>query len=325
MTSNRVAPAATKPAVFIHTNHRQWVGALVSAYSLERNAAVPDSFDVRYLHTRDYPTLAGREGQLYLRGGRHVPWRNDDLQSFTPLRFAAPEAMGYAGRALVIDPDVFAVGDVMELLTRDMEGKAIMCRPRPLRKDGTVGDLATSVMLMDCPKLTHWRLEADFGELFEMKRDYAKWIGLKLEREETIGFFENEWNDFDRLTAATKLLHNTKRQTQPWKTGLPQDFVMSDKFRWFPPKGWLRRGRQLLFGYHDYGGAYERHPDRNQENFFFGLVKECLEKGRFDEALLREEMAKNHIRHDALEVVARVPDLASWFPQDLAAPARAAA
>lgn len=141
----------------------------------------------------------------------------------------------------------------------------------------------------------------------------------------SIGFFENEWNDFDRLTSATKLIHNTKRQTQPWKTGLPQDFVMADKFRWFPPKGWLRRGRQLLFGYHDYGGSYQKHPDQNQENFFFGLVKECLENGVFDEALLKDEMSKNHIRHDALDVVARVPDLKSWFPQGLSAPERAAA
>ncbi len=325
MNTPSTASAATKPTVFIHTNHRQWVGALVSAYSLKRNAADPEAFDVRYLHTKDFPALQGREGQLYLRGGREVPWHNDDLQSFTPLRFAPPEVMGYRDRALLIDPDVFAVGDVLELLTRDMEGKALMCRPRPLRRDGKVGDLATSVMLMDCTKLTHWHLEKDFGELFTKERDYAKWIALKLEPEETIGFFENEWNDFDRLTAQTKLLHNTKRQTQPWKTGLPQDFVMADKFRWFPPKGWLRRGRQLLFGYHDYGGAYVKHPDPNQENFFFGLVKECLETGVFDEALLREEMARNHIRHDALELVARVPDLKSWFPQGLKAPERAAA
>ena len=44
-------------------------------------------------------------------------WRNDDLQSFTPLRFMPPELMGYQGRAVVVDPDVFAVGDVFELLT----------------------------------------------------------------------------------------------------------------------------------------------------------------------------------------------------------------
>ena len=41
----------------------------------------------------------------------------EDLQSFTPLRFMPPQLMGYEGRAIVIDPDVFAVGDVYELLT----------------------------------------------------------------------------------------------------------------------------------------------------------------------------------------------------------------
>ena len=34
-----------------------------------------------------------------------------------------PELMGYQGRAVVIDPDIFAIGDIWELLTRDMQGK----------------------------------------------------------------------------------------------------------------------------------------------------------------------------------------------------------
>ena len=50
-------------------------------------------------------------------------WRNDDLQSFTPLRFLPPQLMGYQGRAVVIDPDIFATGDIWELLSRDMAGK----------------------------------------------------------------------------------------------------------------------------------------------------------------------------------------------------------
>ena len=59
----------------------------------------------------------------------------EDLQSFTPLRFMPPQLMGYEGRAIVVDPDVFAVGDVHELLTRDMEGKAVMGRRRSHRDD----------------------------------------------------------------------------------------------------------------------------------------------------------------------------------------------
>ena len=100
--------------VFVHTNHRQMVGALVSQYSIRRNSAHADQFEVKIIHTKDHPFLAAREGQLYLRGGHKQQWLIDDLQSFTPLRFLPPELMGYEGRAIVIDPDVFAVGDIFE-------------------------------------------------------------------------------------------------------------------------------------------------------------------------------------------------------------------
>ena len=295
-----------KHCVFIHTNPKQGLGALVGEYALRRNSAHAEKFDVRIINTRDYPFLTAREGQLYLRGGVKRPWLNEDLQSFTPLRFLPPELMGYTGRAVVIDPDVFAVGDIWELLTRDMQGKAILCRARP----GTKG-MATSVMLLDCAKLTHWQCEAQFNEMFEFRRDYMDWITLKLESPETIGSLEDEWNDFDRLTENTRLLHNTKRQTQPWKTGLPVDFRPAEKFRWFPPKGWLKKARRHLFGEYALLGNYKVHPDPNQERFFFGLLRECLDKGFVSEDLLRNEMRQNHVRHDALEMIKRTPPIAN--------------
>jgi hypothetical protein len=102
------------------------VGALVSQYSLTRNSRNRDAFDVRIIDTKDQPFLQAREGEYYLRDGVQRQWLMEDLQSFTPLRFMPPELMGYSGRAVVIDPDVFAVGDVNELLTRDMDGKSLM-------------------------------------------------------------------------------------------------------------------------------------------------------------------------------------------------------
>ena len=119
-----------KPCVFIHTNHKQYIGALVSQYSFKRNSPNADKFDVNIIHSNDHPFLRAKEGQSFLRAGGMRVWHMEDLQSFTPLRFLAPELMGYEGRAVVVDPDVFAVGDVYELLTRDMAGKAIMCRTR---------------------------------------------------------------------------------------------------------------------------------------------------------------------------------------------------
>jgi hypothetical protein len=295
-----------KPCVFIHTNHRQMVGAVVSRHSLRRNSAHPERFDVRFIHINDHPFLTAREGQIYLRAGLKREWLSDDLQSFTPLRFMPPELMGYQGRALVIDPDVFAAGDVLELLSRDMEGKAILCRER----GGNKG-FASSVMLLDCAKLTHWRTAAQFDEMFTFERDYMDWIGLKLEPRETIGGFEAEWNDFDRLTPNTKLLHNTKRWNQPWKTGLPIDFTPAEKTQRFAPLGWVRRARQAVFGRYALLGRYRRHWDPNQERFFFGLLRECLDSGEITEEMLRDEMRQNHVRHDAFEVLERTPRLAA--------------
>lgn len=299
-----------KPQVFIHTNHKQIVGAIVSEYSMRRNSKHADQFDVRVIHTKDYPFLWAKEGQEYLRDGVTRQWHMEDLQSFTTLRFMPPELMGYQGRAVVVDPDVFAVADVWDLLSMDMGGAAIMCRPRSGTKEKR-GVLATSVMLLDCAKLTHWKVEEQFNALFEMKRDYAKWIGLGYEPRETIKLFANEWNDFDKLTSATKMLHNTKRKTQPWKTGLPVDFMPPEKPSGIPALGWLNQMRRRWFGDYAFLGHYVRHPDPNQERFFFGLLRECVDKGLVSEDLLRQEMRENHVRHDAFEVLERTLPLAA--------------
>lgn len=294
--------------VYIHTNEKQWIGALVAAYALRRNSANPDAFDVQFLKVEDFGFLKAREGQPFLRGGVDRIWRVDDLQSFTPLRFLPPKLMNYEGRAVVIDPDIFAVGDINELLERDMQDKAVMGRHRSANRDKGQC-VATSVMLMDCAKLRHWDAEQEFDELFRHERDYKEWMCLRDEPPENVGYLEDEWNDFDRLSDRTRMLHNTKRRTQPWKTGLPVDFTPADKLRKYPLLFALNRLRARVFGEYAFLGRYREHPDRNQEAFFFGLLKECLDQGIVSESLLRDEMRKNHVRHDAIDVMARTPPL----------------
>ncbi len=296
--------------VFIQANEKQHLGAVIAEYALRRNSKHNDKFDIRIMNYDDFPWLKAREGDYYLRDGGKRQWVRDDLQSFTPTRFLPPQLMNYQGRAVVIDPDVFALADIWELLSRDMEGKAILCRPKSGAK-GRRGCLATSVMLLDNARLTHWKFEEQFNAMFDFKRDYMKWVCLKYEDPETIGFFEPEWNDFDHLTEQTRMLHTTKRKHQPWKTGLPVDFRAADPFRLFPPKHGVRRARRALFGDYGLAGKYKEHPDPHQVDFFFGLVKECLDKGILTETQLREEMARNHIRHDAFEVLERTPPLAA--------------
>jgi hypothetical protein len=213
-----------------------------------------------------------------------------------------PQLMGYQGRAVVIDPDIFAVGDINELINRDMDGAAVMGRRRSDKEEKS-SQIATSVMLMDCSRLQHWQPEVAFNELFSFKRDYKDWIVLADEPAENLGVLENEWNDFDRLTPATKLLHNTKRRTQPWKTGLPVDYTPADKFKKYPLLPTLNRLRAKIFGEYGLLGSYHAHPDPEQERFFFALLRECLDNNVISESIVREEMASNHVRHDALAII----------------------
>ena len=292
--------------LFIQSNDEQHLGALVAAYAAKRNSRQPDAFGVEIMHYDDYPWLEARVGQKFLRGLERRPWAHDDLQSFTPLRFVPPKAMNYRGRAIVIDPDCFAVADIMDLFTRDMGAAGVMCRMRPPLKE-MAAYRASSVMLLDNAKLTHWDAEKTFDELFAFKKDYLKWIKLEYEADANVGLFEPEWNDFDRLTQATKILHTTYRRTQPWKTGLPIDFTIREK----PEKSRsvaktllksLKRGLKGDRPGRNKNGFYQPHPDPNQEKLFFSLVTEMLAKGLIDEALIEREMASNHVRHDALDL-----------------------
>ncbi len=274
--------------VFIQANARQMLGAKISALSYKKASNRPDSFEVRIMDAAQWPRLM-QGGQAILRAGHVRQWDPDDLQSFTPLRFAPPSIMGFEGKAVVTDPDCFGVGDVAELFDRDMGGKAIMAVPRPghnRRNDY----IATSVMLLDCAKLKHWDFDQELDDLFAHRFDYIDWIELKREDPATIGFLEAEWNDFDRLTPKTKILHTTKRRTQPWKAGLPIDYTLRER----GPLDFLRRLKRR---------RYEQHPDRNQEALVYSLLADLVDRGDVSRQELVAEMAANHVRHDSLELV----------------------
>jgi hypothetical protein len=292
--------SANRPVVFIHTNAKQRLGALVSAHSFRRNARNPDAFEVRLLEAEDCGPLRAAEGRSFLRDGHSRVWHMDDLQSFTPLRFAVPDAMGHQGVALVVDPDVFAVGDVGELFARDREGKAIWCRARP-GHNGAPDYLASSVMLLDCARLPHWRFEPMLEELFADRLDYVELIELRREKRETIGLLETVWNDFDRLAPDTRLLHTTKRRTQPWKTGLPVDFTLRERGFGPIPAAVVRPLLRLWTAH----ARYRPHPDPRQEAYFFALLAECLDTGSVTREEVEHGIRERHIRPDAMALVER--------------------
>ena len=174
-----------------------------------------------------------------------------------------PELMGYEGRAIVIDPDVFAVGDIFELLSRDMEGKAIMCRRAAAKRPKE--PVPASVMLLDCAKLRHWRTAEQFDELFEFKRDYMDWISLKLEPR----------GDDRPVRAGVERLRPPERADQAAAQHQAQDPALEDRAagrlhaRGQDPgasrrSAGVRRTREALVGHYALLGAYKPHRTRTR-------------------------------------------------------------
>ena len=292
-----------KPTIFIQTNYKQMLGARVSRHSLLRSTSRPDAFDIRYIVAEEQDALHRRHEQPYLRKDQRRLWDTDDLQSFTPTRFLAPQLMDFKGRCLVIDPDVFAVSDVFELLEQDMKGKAIVCRKMD-RPSGRA-DYMTSVMLLDCNQLRHWNWNTQLEQLFSLEFDYFDWMNLHLENPETIGCLEEKWNHFDTLDSKTKMIHFTGKLTQPWKTGLPVDFSDHPRSPRFS-KSFRHRLKMVLVYLGVLTGApshYTKHPDPKQERFFFELLANCIKQGEITREELATEISKSHLRPDALSLL----------------------
>ena len=113
------------------------------------------------------------------------------------------------------------------------------------------------------PAVRSW-ISGRLDKLFTREREYKTWMNLGYEDKDTIGLIEPEWNDFDKLTDKTKMIHNTRRRTQPWKAGLPVDFIPAENNP-LNPLMLLSRLRRKLFGEYAMLGQYKAHPDQRQE------------------------------------------------------------
>ena len=227
-------------------------------------------------------------GKTYFRNGKLLTYDPNDLQSFTLSRFTPPEHMNFQGRAIVIDPDIFATGDISAFMNMDLEGNSIAaCRK---------GDAwQSSSMLLDCAKLTHWKIADTLSKLEKKELDYSDIMGLK--KETHIKEIPSIWNSIDHLDSETKLLHTSNRITQPWSTGLPIDFTptpMPKLFGIIP-----REPIHKLLG--KYPTHYKKHPDNNIEEFFLKLVKDAVNAGVLTKDMLEKEIYANRMRKDIFE------------------------
>ena len=278
--------------IFIHTNNKQGIGALLSKFSIEKQTAHRNDIIVKNINVDDIEVFRKFSGATYLRKGREVAYDRNDLQSFTLSRFMPPELTNYTGRAIVIDPDIFAVRNIDELLDLDLEGKAIAA----CRKNDAWD---TSMMLMDCSKLKHWKITDILTRLKNKELDYSDIMTLKTEDSDIILEVPRKWNSLDKLEGNTGLLHTTNRLTQPWRTGLPIDFTINPMPKLF---GIIpREPIHKLLG--KYPTHYQKHPDQNIENWFMDLVKNAHKQGVVTREYLQKEIDSQHVRADLLKIV----------------------
>ncbi|MEN9605095.1 MAG: hypothetical protein RJB39_780 [Candidatus Parcubacteria bacterium] len=283
-----------KKTVYIHTNNKQRLGAKLAKYAIEKSLSDTE-IQVQQLNVDSLEMFKQFAGTQYLRGGKVNVYDPKDLQSFTLSRFMPPALNGYEGRAMVIDPDIFALKDISPLFNMDMEGKDLICCAK---KDA----FDTSMMVMDCGALRHWSMEKILQDLKDKKADYVNIMTLKWQiatKPGSIKTVPRIYNNLDTITDDTVFLHTTDRLTQPWSTGLPIDFKRNDPGRYFGfiPKVWLLKLRGK------WPSTYQPHPDKKVESFFLTLFKEALDKGVITKEEIDAEIAVNRLRKDIWEKI----------------------
>jgi hypothetical protein len=281
-----------KHTVFIQTNNKQRLGAIIAKYAIESQLKDANSVTVKYINVDELAHFKTFVGSDYLFSEtEHRIYKKDDLQSFTLSRFMPPELMGYGGKAIVIDPDIFALTDIEELFSIDLGDHALAaCRKK--------NAWDTSVMLMDCSKLKHWKISTILQSLKNHTVNYSSIMTLSHESVPILEL-ERKWNHLDEYTPETKIIHMTGRLTQPWRTGLPIDFTrnaMRKMFGLIP-----REPIYKLLG--KYETHYQPHPNKTIEELFFKLVSQSLKDGALSREQIEYEIQKKHVRSDIFEMI----------------------
>jgi hypothetical protein len=197
--------------VFIQSNKYQLLAAKVAKFSFLKNGAE----NVEIIEFENNNLLQSFIGRDYLRNRKINKYVND-LQSFTFLRFLAPELMNFKGYCLVVDPDVFALKNIKALENEIDDKHDIFCTfynnfPR------------SEVMVVNCNAI-NWNFADILEKVFSKDLDYKDLMSLQFPKEIKVKEIDKKYNQHDQYNDSTVFLHTTNRITQPWKYNLPIDF-----------------------------------------------------------------------------------------------------
>ncbi len=262
--------------VYIQSNRYQSIAANVAKYSFERFGC-----EVHIMSVENNNSLIKNFNKKILRNKKETLYK-DDLQSFTLLRFLAPELDNFENKILVIDPDIFALKNPKELAEKLNDNDSnIACT--------FYNEIVRSEMMVINSNKINWKFENIINDLFNLKVDYSQLMKLNFDNSLKIRQIEKKYNTHDNLDENTVLLHTTNRITQPWKIGLDVDFER------YYSKGYILKEylKRLMFKEYDQNALSRKYILHKNKDVFDIICKLFIDA--YNSKYITNEMIKNSI------------------------------
>jgi hypothetical protein len=271
--------------IYIQQNKRQYLASKIAASSFVKNGFKKDN--IFFIEFEKNEFLKAKIGRQYLRNGKIQIFR-DDLQSFTLLRFLAPELNNFEDKILVIDPDVFAVSNPSIIFNEIDDNYDIGCTSYN-------GLLRSEVMIINAKKI-RWNFNQIIEDLFNLKLDYSDLINLKFLKNIRVKEISKNYNSHDKIFPDTILLHTTNRITQPWKEGLSIDFQIY-KSKFYILKQYIKKFLGKKFDNSVTQKKYLKHPDAEvvkllKELFFYAKINGLISESEINLAIKNSYFSK---------------------------------
>lgn len=186
--------------VFVGSDQAQMAGVKILEFSIKKYASM--SVTVEAIDDRNIP----------------VPLdpANRTKTGFSFSRFLIPQLCGYKGKGIYLDADMQLFTDISKLWNMNFEGKRVLYSYQPTDA-GRAPQF--SVLLLDCAKLTDWRIN-DIIKGFDDGRYSYKDLMQQfciVPDEYKAATLEPSWNSLEFYEeGVTNLIHYTDMPTQPW-------------------------------------------------------------------------------------------------------------
>lgn len=203
--------------VFIGSGEASILERKVLIYSLRKNSQ--RELDI-YVFNGTHNSIELNDDEPFLAPmSLRIKYRN--ITEFSYYRFLIPEICNYQGRAIWLDSDMIALGDIGELFDRPLDDNVLLAKRQWYPNlHPSLDPRCPAVVLINCEQ---WKLdlEALIDEIDQnlySERDLMHYTTrFRAIHPYKIGVIDPNWNVRDFWNEKTKLIHYTNLTTQPWK------------------------------------------------------------------------------------------------------------